>query len=317
MSSLSSLVSIIIPCWNAEDCVGKAIESALAQTYSNIEVIVIDDGSTDGSLIVMKSYGDRIHWETGPNRGGSAARNRGLELAQGELIQFLDADDLLVADKLEKMVPMARVEGRNVAPICDWVKIPENRDSEGLPIRLNKQDNEDSIVFCLRGQIQTASPLHWRDSLLVIGGFDVNLPCSQERDLHLRLACNGIDFVHLPEVLVRVRRQPNSISSNYLRILRAHGDIFERAFDRLSKDGTLTEARRRAFAKAVAHDGRLCLRQGEPELARRYFSLARSMSRDGSLDAFGRVSTRTIARLLGPMCAERVCQIGVALGVRP
>ena len=78
------LVSIIIPCYNAEKYVGEAIESALAQTYPNKEVIVIDDGSTDGSLQVIKSFGHRIRWETGPNRGGSAARNRGIELARGE-----------------------------------------------------------------------------------------------------------------------------------------------------------------------------------------------------------------------------------------
>ncbi len=79
---MQSLVSILIPCYNAERWIGQAIESALGQTWPNKEVIVVDDGSTDGSLEVIKSFGDRIKWETGPNRGGNVARNRLLELSR-------------------------------------------------------------------------------------------------------------------------------------------------------------------------------------------------------------------------------------------
>ena len=96
---MQPLVSILIPCYNAERWVGQAIESALAQTWPNKEVIVVDDGSTDGSLEVIKSFGDRIKWETGPNRGGNVARNRLLELSHGEWIQYLDADDYLLPAK--------------------------------------------------------------------------------------------------------------------------------------------------------------------------------------------------------------------------
>ncbi len=73
------LVSIVIPCFNAEGTVGEAIQSALDQDYPNREVIVIDDGSTDKSVDVIRTFGDSIRWETGPNRGGNVARNRGLD----------------------------------------------------------------------------------------------------------------------------------------------------------------------------------------------------------------------------------------------
>jgi|GEM_PF-778680 len=105
------LVSIIIPCYNAERYVAEAIQSALDQTYSNCEVIVIDDGSTDGGLEVIKGFGDKIRWDSGPNRGGCAARNRGLAIAQGEWIQFLDADDLISAEKIEAQVAAGLVSG--------------------------------------------------------------------------------------------------------------------------------------------------------------------------------------------------------------
>ena len=80
---MSPLVSILIPCFNAEHLVGQAIESALAQTWPHKEVIVVDDGSTDASLEVIRRFDRRIRWESGPNRGGNVARNRLLELSSG------------------------------------------------------------------------------------------------------------------------------------------------------------------------------------------------------------------------------------------
>ena len=95
---MNSLVSVIIPCYNNEEWIAEAIDSALSQTYTPIEVIAIDDGSTDKSLEIIKSYGDRIKWETGVNKGHSAARNRGFSLSSGKDIQWLDADDYILPD---------------------------------------------------------------------------------------------------------------------------------------------------------------------------------------------------------------------------
>jgi glycosyltransferase involved in cell wall biosynthesis len=89
-------VSVVIPCYNAERWVGRAIDSVLAQEGVTVEVIAIDDGSTDGSVEVLRGYDDRIHWDTGPNRGACAARNRGLALARADYVMFLDADDYLL-----------------------------------------------------------------------------------------------------------------------------------------------------------------------------------------------------------------------------
>ena len=113
------LVSILIPCYNAERWVAQAIESALAQTWSEKEIIVVDDGSRDGSLDVIKSFGNQIRWETGPNRGGNVTRNRLLELARGEWLQYLDADDYLLPPKVERQVTFLREY-----PACDVVYSP-------------------------------------------------------------------------------------------------------------------------------------------------------------------------------------------------
>ena len=101
---MTPLVSILVPCFNAKQWVAQAIESALAQTWPEKEVIVVDDGSTDRSLDIIKSFGDRIRWETDRNRGANVARNRLLELARGDWLQYLDADDYLLPEKIEQQM---------------------------------------------------------------------------------------------------------------------------------------------------------------------------------------------------------------------
>ncbi len=99
------MVSIVIPCHNAALWLAQTLESALAQTHPDIEIIVVDDGSTDDSLVVARTFESRgVHVVSQPNRGASAARNHGLRLARGEFIQFLDADDLLAPDKIAAQV---------------------------------------------------------------------------------------------------------------------------------------------------------------------------------------------------------------------
>jgi glycosyltransferase involved in cell wall biosynthesis len=112
-------ISIIIPCFNKRAYVRAAIESALAQTHP-CQVVVVDDGSSDGSLAEVQAFDGRITWETGPNRGGSAARNRGLELATGDWIQVLDADDILPEGKIAAQ--LAALEGATEASMafCPW-----------------------------------------------------------------------------------------------------------------------------------------------------------------------------------------------------
>ncbi|MCX6950523.1 MAG: glycosyltransferase family A protein [Opitutae bacterium] len=106
------LVSILIPCYNAARWLAATLESALAQTWPHTEIIVVDDGSSDNSLMIARSFTSRgVHVLTQPNRGAAAARNAALAAAQGELIQFLDADDLLAPGKIA-----AQVEALTTAP---------------------------------------------------------------------------------------------------------------------------------------------------------------------------------------------------------
>ncbi len=113
------IVSIVIPCFNKKLYVAAAIQSALFESEL-AEVIVIDDGSTDGSLEEVRRFDGQIIWETGSNRGGSAARNRGLALARGKYIQFLDADDLLPKGKLAVQLAVLKRTGSSAMAFCPW-----------------------------------------------------------------------------------------------------------------------------------------------------------------------------------------------------
>lgn len=115
------LVSIIIPCYNAEAWVAQTLESALSQTWPNKEVLVINDGSNDASLEVVRRFAFRgVQVVTQPNEGAAAARNHGLRLARGDFIQFLDADDLLAADKIERQIRLLQAVGDDCIVCCAW-----------------------------------------------------------------------------------------------------------------------------------------------------------------------------------------------------
>lgn len=112
-------VSIIIPCYNKRAYVAATIESALKQIHP-CEVIVIDDGSTDGSLEEIKQFEGRIKWITGPNRGGCVARNIGVEMSSGQFLQFLDADDILPSDKIEAQLTALIDAPEDSIAFCPW-----------------------------------------------------------------------------------------------------------------------------------------------------------------------------------------------------
>jgi glycosyltransferase involved in cell wall biosynthesis len=118
------LVSIIIPCFNAKRFLAETLQSALSQSYPCTEIIVVDDGSSDGTGELIRAYGDRVHAEFCLNRGACAARNHGTALARGEYIQYLDADDLLTPEAIANRVAALQKTGFDVA-YSDWENLVE------------------------------------------------------------------------------------------------------------------------------------------------------------------------------------------------
>lgn len=182
-------ISILIPCYNAARWIEQSITSALNQTYANIEVIVIDDGSTDRSLEIIKSFGEQIYWSASYNRGGNATRNRLLELSKGSWLQYLDADDYLLPDKIARQVKFLQ---HNLD--TDVVYSPSIiQHHYGQPDRISKailpipQPHDPWILLARWYLPQTGSPLWRKQAIVDVGGWHKNQPCCQEHELYLRL----------------------------------------------------------------------------------------------------------------------------------
>lgn len=299
---MSELVSIIIPCFNAEAWVRQAIESGLNQSYPNREVIVIDDGSTDSSVDVVRSFSDSIRWETGPNCGGCHARNRGLELSQGEWIQFLDSDDFLHPEKLQKQIPVA-IQYDEAIVYCDHHVVSTDGKSTTRSCGANW---DDPIEFVLEHTgLTTIGPLHRRRWLKRIGGFRHGLRAAQEFDLHLRLAASGLQFVHLEEPLFTVRRQSVSVSSNSTKTLEQWITFIPELVENLRKNGVLTDHRRQFLARHIASAARQVLRHGNRENGEKLFALAWELDPRSAGLAYGRF-TRILKALVGPYRLEQL-----------
>ena len=128
------LVSVIIPLYNTEDYIAQCIDSVLVQTWPNIEIIVVDDGSTDNSLQIATQYkSDKVTIVTQNNSGASVARNKGLELAKGEYIQFLDADDFISPDKIASQMNVLN-NSQEYIGLCNTVHFKDTEDFYEIPV---------------------------------------------------------------------------------------------------------------------------------------------------------------------------------------
>ena len=125
-------VSVIIPVFNTADYLAQAIESVLNQTLQNLEIIAVDDGSTDGSPEVLKSFGDKIRIITQPNSGQGAARNRAFAQARGEFVYFMDSDDIILPQTLETCVEICRKDNLDFV-FFDGASFGEDLDLNANP----------------------------------------------------------------------------------------------------------------------------------------------------------------------------------------
>jgi glycosyltransferase involved in cell wall biosynthesis len=194
-------ISVIMPCFNAEAFLSISIKSALDQTFKNIELIVINDGSTDNSLQILNGLNDtRLKIINQLNRGVCAARNRGLAEATGNYIAFLDADDTWRPDCLEKLHSELRSRSDAVLAYCGWqnVGLPGGRGEPYVP---PDYEDESKLEYLLRG---CPWPIHAalmrRSAIESAGCFDERLSNAEDYKLWLQIASLS-KIVRVPEVL--------------------------------------------------------------------------------------------------------------------
>lgn len=280
----SPLVSIIIPCHNTEKYISEAIASALDQTYPNVEVIVVDDGSTDRSLEIIQSFGDRLKYDQINHKGACAARNRGLEISKGEFIQFLDADDVLLPHKLEKQLPLLLSNQADLV-FCNGYLFGDDRPQRPIKklLALPSPDNIDPFIYCILNGFGTEGPLHRRSCLEKVKGFTEGLLGGQEYNLHIRLGAINARLYKLDDFLFKHR---NHDDPNRITRMKKPPDFMLQMLINLSNeleenpDVSLNPERCKVLAEQIFKNSIYAYRNGVETVARKGFKRAKELSKN-------------------------------------
>jgi glycosyltransferase involved in cell wall biosynthesis len=202
----SGVVSVVIPAFNAEAFIGECIGSALSQTYPQVEVIVVDDGSTDATASVVARFGTAVRCLRQANARQAAARNAGIKAASGEFVAFLDADDVWRPEKLERQLALFEERPELGLVYCSVEEI----DPHGKPLGLRRaalrgRAGKEILLGRAGNGICGSTPVVPRRVFDLVGDFDVTLPPCEDMEFFWRVADRlPIDFVDEPLVGYRV-----------------------------------------------------------------------------------------------------------------
>lgn len=269
------LVSCVIPTHNRVDLLPRALESVLNQTYANIEVIVVSDGSTDNTNEIMNLYCEsdkRIKFiNYFPARGGNIARNTGIEKSNGEYIAFLDDDDEWMPDKIEKQIRM--MKDKNVGLVYTGVRIIYVNEDVAYSF-MGKEEGNLSEKIMLDNCIGTTSTVMIRKALLnSVGMFDVNLRALQDYDLWIRL-CQVCNVAVVREQLINYYNytgnlQVSSSTKKYLNSFNYINNKYEVLFNNLSAEKKCLKQKNEYILLANKS-----MRNGNKGMARKYLKKA-------------------------------------------
>ncbi len=219
------LVSVIIPAYNAERYISQAIESVLAQTYQWLDVIVVDDGSEDGSADVVREYAPHVRYHRHTNRGAGATRNEGVALARGSLLSFLDADDLWTKDKLRQQVKILyeRPDLDAVFGHADQFYSPELKDQLKTEVRCPTEP----IAGYIPGTMLIRKP-----AFLRVGQFRTERAVGEFIDWFMRAQELKLQVEMMPDVTTRRRIHDANQGLRYDRAAADYSSILKAAIDR-------------------------------------------------------------------------------------
>lgn len=204
-------ISICIPTYNRKEYLEETLKSIFAQTYSDYEIVIVDDGSTDGTEQMLKKagYTVRYHWQK--NSGDATARNKLIELAQGRYITFIDSDDLLIPDAVERMAEIIKREPDDVVVYGSYIGIDE-RGSETKKSRRKLYSGHVTQYLFQDIFIHSCGSMFPRQVLDSMGGFDTGLRVCSDYDLWLRLSLR-CRFIALSEPTFKRRRHSGNLSA--------------------------------------------------------------------------------------------------------
>lgn len=264
------LVSVIIPCYNVQEYIEECLDSVFKQSYSNLEVIVVDNNSNDDTYEILVNYKrnrqPKISILKESIQGASAARNKGLQYAKGEWIQFLDADDLLEVDKIAHQVSLIKPNTIFLVGASKHLDINNKKTIRLIP-------NQNYWVNLVQSKLgNTCSNLFKRSAVMDVNGWDVTLKSSQEADLMFRLLKSEGTIVvsNNPKTVIRARvsgQISNGSLENKMRFIELRLEIIR----------YLKAAKSELF---LLHKNELCISVynwikkigiNEPDLGQRYY----------------------------------------------
>jgi glycosyltransferase involved in cell wall biosynthesis len=241
-------VSVIIPTYNSAGYLTDAVDSVFEQTFNDVELLVIDDGSTDNTEAVMRRYGSQVRYIRQSNGGVAAARNRGIVESRGRWIAFLDADDTWLAGKLERQLAALADSAEGRACYSAFALV----DTQLAPLGVNRSERHGTALedLLLRGNvIGTPSTVVCDRALFdLAGGFDTTLSQCADWDMWIRLAA-FTDFIYVDEPLAKYRQHPNNMSRNVELLERDSVRMLEKGFDMAGVPCSLRSLRRATLAR--------------------------------------------------------------------
>lgn len=221
------LVSIVMPAYNSASFIREAIVSCLAQTYPSIELIVIDDGSTDDTVAIVQSFGDDVRLIQQANQGPAIARNAGILSAKGDFVKFCDSDDILYPQHIEKVIACFTKNPDVSAVYTRYLHVLA--DGQTPKPNINDPDLLSGDIYCdllasNSNAILTSALTVKRDCLIAVGLFlnSETLRHSEDWDLFLRIA-DQYQYATVPEILINYRWHDTNISTQELSL--AHGRL--------------------------------------------------------------------------------------------
>jgi len=306
---MPSLVTIGIPCYNAEQWIAASVQSALDQTWREKEIIVVDDGSTDGTLAVLETFGDKIRVDKAVHGGANRARNLLLNAARGEWIQYLDADDYLRSEKIARQFSEAGSPA--AADIIYSAVLLENwKDGKALtPVPEPLDATTDIYTQFLRWQLPQTSGALWRKGALEkIGGWDEEATqLCDEHDCYFRALKAGCRFVHAPtpNAVYRIWSEETRSHANQRPVINSRTALCEALRGWLQARGEWTAMHQEVIGQSFLEMARK-LASEDLEFAAHYHS-----ERKGDIRLSGPAAPKTyqfVYRALGFRAAELVAR---------
>ncbi|MFL5906775.1 MAG: glycosyltransferase family 2 protein [Solirubrobacterales bacterium] len=242
-------VSVVIPTYNSARYLVEAVRSVLAQTFEDLEVIVVDDGSTDDTASVIDGIDPRVRYVRQENSGVSVARNNGVAESSARYVAFLDADDTWVPEKLTKQVEALRANPGY--RLCYTAFTVTDSELKPIEVRRPRQRGTALETLLLHGNFVgggSSTVLCEREVFTKAGGFDPSLSQCADWDMSVRLAALT-DFLYLDEALVNYRQHGMNMSSDPRLLEDDSVRVLEKGFATPGIDSAITSKRRRALAR--------------------------------------------------------------------